>query len=90
MIKFCFSKIKTNSYCFRKNVGTCERNNDFRYAHASVVGNRIRRIDLYLDKKSEPPHDKSNNMKYALSEDSAQPVHQLSLIREFAVRFMGS
>ena len=38
----------------------------------------------------EPPHDKTNKMAFAPSEDSDQPVHLLSLIRVFAVRSMGS
>ena len=33
----------------------------------------------------EPPHDKTNKMAYALSEDSDQPGHPPSLIRVFAV-----
>ena len=36
---------------------------------------------------NEPPHDKTNIMTYAPSEDLDQPVH---LIRFFAVRSMGS
>ena len=38
----------------------------------------------------EPPHDKSNKMICAPSEDSAQPGHWPSLIRVFAVHSMGS
>ena len=34
----------------------------------------------------EPPHDKTNQMACAPSEDSAQPGHSPSLIRVFAVR----
>ena len=34
----------------------------------------------------EPPHDKTNKMAYAPSEDSEQPGHLPSLIRVFAVR----
>ena len=34
----------------------------------------------------EPPHDKTNKMTCAPSEDSDQPGHQPSLIRVFAVR----
>ena len=34
----------------------------------------------------EPPHDKTNTMACAPSEDSDQPGHPLSLIRPFAVR----
>ena len=37
----------------------------------------------------EPPHDKSNKMACALSEDSDQPGHPPSLNRVFAVRSMG-
>ena len=38
----------------------------------------------------EPPHDKTNKMTCAPSEDSDQPGHQLSLIRVFAGRSKGS
>ena len=36
--------------------------------------------------KYEPPHDKTNKMACALSEDSDQPGHPPGLIRVFAVR----
>ena len=39
---------------------------------------------------NEPPHDKTNIMTCAPSEDSDQPVHTPSLIRVFAVRSVGS
>ena len=35
---------------------------------------------------NEPPHDKTNKMAYAPSEDSDQPGHPPSLIRVFAIR----
>ena len=35
---------------------------------------------------NEPPHDKTNEMIYATSEDSDQPGHPPSLIRVLAVR----
>ena len=38
----------------------------------------------------EPPHDKTNKMVRAPSEDSDQPGHPPSLIKVFAVRSMGS
>ena len=38
----------------------------------------------------EPPHDKTNKMACAPSEDSDQPGHPPSLISVFAVRLMGS
>ena len=38
----------------------------------------------------EPPHDKTNKMTCAPSEDSDQPGHPPSLIRVFAVRSVGS
>ena len=38
----------------------------------------------------EPPHDKTNTMACAPSEDSDQPGHPPSLTRVFAVRSMGS
>ena len=38
----------------------------------------------------EPPHDKTNKMACAPSEDSDQPGHPPSLIRVFTVRSVGS
>ena len=38
----------------------------------------------------EPPHDKTNKMAFAPSEDSDQPGHPPNLIRVFTVRSMGS
>ena len=40
-------------------------------------------------KTNEPAHDKTNKMTCALSEGSDQPRHPSSLIRVFAMRFMG-
>ena len=48
---------------------------------------------VYIVQWFEPPHDKTNKVACAPSEDSDQPGHLLyppSLIRVFAVRFMGS
>ena len=42
------------------------------------------------ENETEPPHDKTNKVVCAPSEDSDQPGHSLSLIRVFAVRSMGS
>ena len=39
---------------------------------------------------NEPPHDKTNKMAYAPSEDSDQPGHPRSLIRVLAARSVGS
>ena len=38
----------------------------------------------------EPPHDKTNNVACAPSEDSDQPGHPPRLIRVFTVRSIGS
>ena len=38
----------------------------------------------------EPPHDKTNKVACAPSEDSDQPGHPPSLISVFAVRSVGS
>ena len=51
----------------------------------------LRRLDplLYVETPSlkfEPPHDKTNKMACAPSEDSDQPGHLPSLIRVFVVR----
>ena len=40
--------------------------------------------------RNEQPYDNTNKMACAPSEDSDQPGHPHSLIRVFAVRFMGS
>ena len=45
------------------------------------------RLKLFIN---EPPHDKTNKMIFAPSEDSDQPGHPPSLARVFAVHFMGS
>ena len=46
-----------------------------------------KRIEINACKmKNEPPHDKTNKMACAPSEDSDQPGHSPSLIRVFAVR----
>ena len=37
----------------------------------------------------EPPHDKTNKMACAPNEDSDQPGHPPSLIRDFALRSVG-
>ena len=44
----------------------------------------------YYKKQNEPPHDKTNKMACAPSEDSDQPGHPPSLIRVFAVRMKKS
>ena len=43
------------------------------------------RNHIYVKSKNEPPHDKTNKMTYAPSEDSYQSGHPPSLIRVFAV-----
>ena len=45
---------------------------------------------IRIEKAFEPPHDKTNKMTYATSEDSDQPGIPPSLIRVFAVHSMGS
>ena len=47
-------------------------------------------LGLRERRKYEPPHDKTNKIACAPSEDSDQPGHPPSLIRVFAVRSMGS
>ena len=44
------------------------------------------RVTSLLPFLNEPPHDKTNKMICASSEDSDQPGHPRSLIRVFAVR----
>ena len=43
---------------------------------------------IYTLSTYEPPHDKTNKMACAPSEDSDQPGHPPSLIRVFTVRMM--
>ena len=45
---------------------------------------------ILLEKKKEPPHDKTDEITYAPIEDSDQAGHPPSLIRVFAVHSMGS
>ena len=45
-----------------------------------------RTIGHFMGKGFQPPHDKTNNMVCASSEDSDQPEHPPSLIRVFAAR----
>ena len=45
---------------------------------------------LEIQRTYEPPHDKTNKMASAPSDDSDQPGHPPSLIRVFAVHLMGS
>ena len=42
--------------------------------------------DVFMEDKYELPHDKTNKMACAPSEDSDQPGHPPSLIRVFAIR----
>ena len=46
--------------------------------------------DMDVLSEYEPPHDKTNKMAFAPSEDSDQPGHPPSLFRVFAVLSMGS
>ena len=46
--------------------------------------------NLHYDSRFEPPHDKTNKIACAPSEDSDQPGHPPSLIRVFAVHSMTS
>ena len=43
-------------------------------------------VDASETKENEPPHDKTNKMTFAPSEDSDHPGHPPSLIRGFTVR----
>ena len=45
---------------------------------------------VHTTKTFVPPHDKTNKMACAPSEDSDQPGHSPSLTSVFAVRSMGS
>ena len=49
------------------------------------TGQMLRLISLSLRTRHEPPHDKTNEMACAPSEDSDQPGYPPSLIRVFAV-----
>ena len=45
---------------------------------------------MYRSVVNKPPHEKTNKMACAPSEDSDEPGHPPSLIKVFAVRSMGS
>ena len=53
--------------------------NDSRRAHDNTC-------NIYFHNRCEPPRDKTNKLACARSEDSDQPGHPPSLIRDFAVR----
>ena len=54
------------------------------------VPNYFVAIQITNPKVSEPPHDKTNKIICAFSEDSDQPRHPPSLIRVFTVCSLGS
>ena len=57
------------------------------YSFSRLVVQRVGKSDGKLTRKAfEPPHDKTNKVACAPSEDSDQPGHPPSLIRVFAVR----
>ena len=51
-----------------------------------VSGSTVLKLEPCLVVLTEPQHDKANKMTCAPSEDSDQPEHPPSLIRDFAVR----
>ena len=51
---------------------------------------KLKRKNSKLFLGYEPPHDKTNQMTFAPSEDSDQPGHPPSLIRVFVVHSIGS
>ena len=53
--------------------------------HFDFVIHFLYRISQYSGLRNEPPHDKTNKVACAPSEDSDQPGHPPSLIRVFAV-----
>ena len=58
-----------------------------RYSNVFLYSrNKILKIRVGPIMSNEPPHDKTNKMVCAPSEDSDQPGHPPSLIRVFAVR----
>ena len=50
-----------------------------------VIGGMFECLFIIIERE----HDKTNKIKRAPSEDSDQPVHLSSLIRVFAVQYMG-
>ena len=61
--------------------------------HSSQIVNGLKAKDGWTElhvRWFEPPHDKTNKMACVPSEGSDQPGHPPSLIRVFAVHFMGS
>ena len=63
--------------------------NNNRCMTAHRLGHSVKLLK-FLTPQNEPPHDKTNEMACAPSEDSDQPGHPSSLIRVFAVRSIGS
>ena len=80
--------VPTNQIIFKNNIFKIDLSHTvssirlFKYSQHEPV-------DI-IPSKFEPPHDKTNKMTCAPSEDSDQPGHSPSLIRVFAVRFMSS
>ena len=54
--------------------------------HLDPQSDSLSMLGVQLQGIHEPPHDKTNKMAIAPSEDTDQPVHPPSLIRVFAVR----
>ena len=60
--------------------------NTFVDMHFLSTVNRLKKLLVTVVSALEPPHDKTNEMACAPSEDSDQPGYPPSLIRVFAVR----
>ena len=60
-----------------------------RWVYSHFVGFVMSRL-ISIESLTKPPHDKTNKMTFAPSEDSDQPGHPSILIRFFAVCSMGS
>ena len=83
-------QIEKIDYWYQKSVSlwVCPLHKKKNGAACSATGTSFCYFTSLASKKStyEPPHDKTNEMARAPSEDSEQPGHPPSLIRVFAVR----
>ena len=80
---------------FGENENSVNRNNCSldkpRYSYDGELKPHFTTVtDSYSLLLFEPPHDKTNKMACAPSEDSDQPGHPPSLLRVFTVRILGS